>query len=128
MPHNLHITFILKKPKLNIHPYSSIYFSSLSKTSCTHLFLTRPVRKKNYLELPRNLSKNKLPKLLFLSHHLAFFLVEGRGRKKSLKNNRKQQKERRKISVVLSLKMIEGSVCTINKYQELICMFLKARR
>ena len=46
--------------------------------------------------LPRNLSKNKLPKLLFLSHHLAFVLVEGRGRKKSLNKNREEEEEERR--------------------------------
>ena len=56
------------------------------------------LEKKNHFGIPRNFSKNKPS-----SHHLAFFPLEGRGMKKSLKKNREKKKRRKKIRVVYLL-------------------------
>ena len=53
--------------------------------------------------------------------------VEGRGRKKCLKKSRDEERDSKKIRVVWSSKVIEGSICTINKRQGLICILLKIR-
>ena len=51
--------------------------------------------------------------------------VKERGTKKSLKKNRDEERKGRKMGIFWSLKIIEGLIYIIKKYQRLICIFLK---